>query len=227
MPLDTGILFLSLFAPFDQLGWLGIAALLAGYSGIYLFLRGFRMLQHKRLILNTPLSKIRSASMGLVEVSGMAKGPQTIRAGITGEPCYYYRARAWQESDFGNKGGWEQVADETVGVPFFMDDGTGKMLVYPQGARPTLEENSKWVDMHGPTSFRLSPISLRPCKRCDSANLKRADTILLSGSPWTATPHPQGRNMPRSKKLWKPPMRTGRVRSWIWSGSANRQIMAL
>jgi len=103
MPLDTGILFLSLFVPFGQLGWLGIAALLGGYSGIYLFLRGFRMLQHKRLILNTPLSKIRSASMGLVEVSGMAKGPQTIRAGITGEPCYYYRARAWQESDSGNR----------------------------------------------------------------------------------------------------------------------------
>ena len=86
MPLDTGILFLSLFAPFDQLGWLGIAALLGGYSGIYLFLRGFRMLQHKRLILNTPLSKIRSASTGLVEVSGMAKGPQTIRAGSLVSP---------------------------------------------------------------------------------------------------------------------------------------------
>jgi hypothetical protein len=140
MPPDTGA-FLSLFAPFDQLGWLGIAALLGGYSGIYLFLRGFRMLQHKRLILNTPLSKIRSASMGLVEVSGIAKGPQTIRAGITGEPCYYYRARAWQESDSGNKGGWEQVADETVGIPFFLDDGTGKMLVYPQGARLDVHRN--------------------------------------------------------------------------------------
>jgi len=226
MPPDTGA-FLSLFAPFDQLGWLGIAALLGGYSGIYLFLRGFRMLQHKRLILNTPLSKIRSASMGLVEVSGMAKGPQTIRAGITGEPCYYYRARAWQESDSGNKGGWEQVADETVGILFIVDDGTGKMLVYPQGARPTLEENTKWVDMHGPTSFRISPISLQPCKRCGGANLTRAVTILPSGSPWTATLHPQGRNTPRSKKLWKHPTRTGHVRSWIWSGSANRQIMVL
>jgi len=220
-------MFLSLFAPFDQLGWLGIAALLGGYSGIYLFLRGFRMLQHKRLILNTPLSKIRSASMGLVEVSGMAKGPQTIRAGITGEPCYYYRARARQESDSGNKGGWKQVADETVGVPFFVDDGTGKMLVYPQGPRPILEENSKWVDMHGPTSFRFSPISLRPCKRCDGANLKRAATILLSGSPWTARLLLQGRNTPRSKKPWQHPTRTGHVRSWIWSGSANRQITVL
>src|SRR5258705_11701785 len=98
MPPDTGT-FLSLFAPFDQLGWLGIAALLGGYSGIYLFLRGFRMLQHKRLFLNTPLSKIRSASMGLLELRRMTKGPQTIRAGITGGPCYYYRVPLWPECD--------------------------------------------------------------------------------------------------------------------------------
>jgi hypothetical protein len=117
--------------------------LLGAYVGVYLFLRGFRMLQDKRLIQNTPLSRIRSASMGLVEVSGMAMGPQTIRAGITGEPCYYYRARAWQQSDSGNQGEWEQVADETVGIPFFVDDGTGRMLIFPQGARLDVHRNFK------------------------------------------------------------------------------------
>jgi len=75
MKLHYGAL-VFLFEPFDHLGLLGIAALLGVYAGIYVFLRGFRMLQHKRLVLNTPLSKIRSASMGLVEVSGMPKGPQ-------------------------------------------------------------------------------------------------------------------------------------------------------
>jgi len=39
-----------------------IAAAGAG-GGMYLFYRGFRLLQRKRLILNTPASKIRSASM--------------------------------------------------------------------------------------------------------------------------------------------------------------------
>ena len=140
MSLDTEAL-VFLFEPFNHLGWTGITALLGAYSGIYLFRRGFRLLQHKRLIQNTPFSKIRSASMGLVEVSGMPKGPQTIRAGITGEPCYYYRARAWLQSDSGNRGGWEQVADELVFVPFFVDDGTGHMLVCPQGARFDVHRN--------------------------------------------------------------------------------------
>jgi hypothetical protein len=140
-----------LFEPFDHLGLTGIAALLGAYSGIYLFRRGFLMLQHKRLIQNTPFSKIRSASMGLVEVSGMARGPQTIRAGITGEPCYYYRARAWQQSESGNKGEWQQVADETVGIPFFVDDGTGRMLIYPQGAR--LDVHRNFTEEYGGSIF--------------------------------------------------------------------------
>ena len=49
-----------------------IWALVGTAAGGYLFFRGLRMLQRKRLILNTPSSKIRSASIGLVEVSGLA-----------------------------------------------------------------------------------------------------------------------------------------------------------
>ena len=77
-------------------GKIVVWAMIGAAAGVYLFFRGFRMLQFKRLVLNTPLSKVRSASMGLVELSGMAIGPQTIPAGITGDPCYYYRATAWE-----------------------------------------------------------------------------------------------------------------------------------
>src|SRR5256885_7174413 len=64
--------------------WLSVIAMLGVAAGIFLFFRGFRMLQYKRLILNTPFSKIRSASMGLVEISGTPNGPQTIASPITG-----------------------------------------------------------------------------------------------------------------------------------------------
>jgi hypothetical protein len=103
-------------------------------AGIVLFYRGFRMLQFKRLVLNTPFSKIRSASMGLVEVSGTAIGPQTIPAGITGAACYYYCATAWELRQSGNSRQWKKVAEETLYVPFFVDDSTGRLLVDPQGA---------------------------------------------------------------------------------------------
>ena len=102
--------------------------------GAFLFVRGFQMLRAKRLILNTPESKIRSASMGLVEINGTASGPKTIPAGISGDPCYYYRAMAWQLRQSGNNREWMKVADECVYVPFFVEDSTGRVLVDPAGA---------------------------------------------------------------------------------------------
>jgi hypothetical protein len=113
---------------------IGLWAAVGACAGVFLFFRGFRMLQYKRLILNTPFSKIRSASMGLVEVSGMAVGPQTIPSGITGTPCFYYRATAWELRESGKNREWKKVVDESLCVPFFVEDPTGRMLVNPQGA---------------------------------------------------------------------------------------------
>jgi E3 Ubiquitin ligase len=113
---------------------LAIYAAIGVVAGIFLFYRGFRMLQFKRLVLNTPFSKIRSASLGLVEVSGAATGPRTIPSGLTGAPCYYYCATAWELKQSGNSRQWKKVAEETMYVPFFVDDSTGRLLVDPQGA---------------------------------------------------------------------------------------------
>jgi hypothetical protein len=111
--------------------------------GIYLFFRGFKILQFKRLILNTPASKVRSASMGLVELSGLPEGPNAIPAGITGEPCYYYRATAWEYQRSGNNSEWKRVADESLFVPFFLRDDTGRVLVNAQGADMDVHRNFK------------------------------------------------------------------------------------
>lgn len=109
-------------------------AVIGAVAGVYLFYRGFRLLQRKRLILNTPASKIRSASMGLVEINGLAVGPYTMTAPITGVPCYYFRTTAWQWQRRGKNSEWVKVADESLHVPFFLDDNTGRVLVDPQGA---------------------------------------------------------------------------------------------
>ena len=109
-------------------------AIIAGVCGVYLFYRGFQMLQRKRLIENTPTSKIRGAAMGLIEVSGLATGPYLISAPLTGQSCYYYRSIAWQIKKTGKNEQWEKVADDSLHVPFYLDDNTGKLLVDPQGA---------------------------------------------------------------------------------------------
>jgi hypothetical protein len=101
---------------------------------VYLFYRGFILLNRKRLIENTPASKIRSASMGLVEVSGLAVGPRTMPAPITALPCFYYHTTVWQLKQSGRRNEWEKIADESLHLPFFIDDNTGKVLIDPTGA---------------------------------------------------------------------------------------------
>ncbi len=112
---------------------LAILSLIAIAGGLYFFFQGFRLLARKRILLNTPTSKIRSAALGLVEVNGQATGSHTMAAPITGKPCFLYRTVAWQQRA-GKKQEWEKVADETLHLPFFVDDSTGKLLVEPLGA---------------------------------------------------------------------------------------------
>ncbi|MHB8214480.1 MAG: GIDE domain-containing protein [Candidatus Sulfotelmatobacter sp.] len=102
--------------------------------GLYIFFQGFRLLQRRHLILNTPVSKIRSASLGMVELNGLAVGPYTMVAPITERPCYYYRSVAWEWKRQGRSSQWVKVAAECMHVPFFLDDNTGKVMVDPRGA---------------------------------------------------------------------------------------------
>ncbi len=118
----------------------GLILALAGAStGLWLVSRSFRTVRRKRLILNCPASKIRSAASGLVEICGLAVGPYTIDAALSGISCFYYRTLAWQLKQSGKDKKWEKVADESMHVPFYIDDNTGRVLVDPQGANLDLQ----------------------------------------------------------------------------------------
>jgi len=119
--------------------------------GMHLFYRGFRLLARKRLIMNTPTSKIRSAATGLVEVSGLAAGPFTITAPLTGRACYYYRTVAWQWKREGKNSRWVKVAEESFHLPFYLEDNTGHVLINPQGAE--IEMHCDFQDEFGASLF--------------------------------------------------------------------------
>ena len=127
---DALIARVGISPPTGLLIWCGIGFC----AGIGLFFYGFLLLQRRRLILDTPLSKIRSASMGMVEINGLAVGPYTMTAPITSRPCYYYRTVIWEYKKHGDNNQWVKVAGECMFVPFFVDDNTGRLLVDPRGA---------------------------------------------------------------------------------------------
>jgi len=201
---------LSLFIPINDLTILSAVAI-AG--GLYFFVSGFRLLARKRLLLTTPTSKIRSASMGLVEVNGMAAGPYTMPAPITGKPCFLYHTTAWQQRD-GKKEDWDKVADETLHLPFFIDDLTGQLLVEPLGADLDLHRDfreeyaasffssnfSNPDEVPPRVSVFLSRHGIAPARRLriEERSIKPEDALFIAGT-LTENPGVQVRSFsPRS-----------------------------
>jgi hypothetical protein len=113
--------------------YLAIVSSVAIAVGLYLFFLGFRLLAGKRALLTIRSSRIRRATRGLVEVSGVATGPSTTLAPISGESCFLYRTTAWRHCE-GTRNEWEKVADETLHLPFFIKDTTGQLLIEATGA---------------------------------------------------------------------------------------------
>jgi hypothetical protein len=185
------IVLLSLFIPIN---FLTILSSIAIAGGLYFFFLGFQLLARKRLLLSTPTSKIRSAALGLVEVTGAAAGPYTISAPITGKPCFLYRTTAWQQRD-GKKQEWEKVADETLHLPFFIDDGTGQLLIEPLGADLDLHRDfreefaasffSSNLDEISPRiSVFLSRHGIVPGRhlRIEERSIKPEDALFIAGT---------------------------------------------
>jgi hypothetical protein len=119
-----------LFIPINHLT---ILSTVATAGGLYFFYLGFQLRARKRLLLATPTSKIGSAAPGLVEITGVAAGPYTITAPITGKPCFLYQTTVWQQRN-ARKDVWEKIVEETLHVPFFLGDSTGQLLIEPLGA---------------------------------------------------------------------------------------------
>lgn len=113
------------------LAWLLSQALFWAAMGVVFgplfFYRGFRLLQRKRLIMDIPRCTVRGAALGPVEISGKAVGPYTLVSPLSQTDCLYYRiaVQSNPKKDFSN------TKMRELSVPLYVDDGTGKVMVYP------------------------------------------------------------------------------------------------
>ncbi len=121
-------------------GWLAPLAVKAFSSGlisglltISFLIGGFRLLTLKRLIENTPTSKIRSIAMGLVEIRGTARRQYALVSPMTQIACIYYRLTRYKRNHRNN---WVISSITSSGhVPFWVEDDTGRVSVNPDQAR--------------------------------------------------------------------------------------------
>ncbi len=105
--------------------------------GLIFFYMTFRYLRLKRWIENTPTSKARSLSMGMVEVKGTVERMYNLIAPISRTPCVYYRVRKYVLSRGRRKdhNAWSISSDTNSGpVPFILRDETGSVIIEPEGA---------------------------------------------------------------------------------------------
>lgn len=112
------------------------------------FLGGFHFLKLKRHVENTPTSKTRSLSMGLVELQGRAVRKYALVSPVGQLPCVYYRLRKYRRD---SKNNW-RLSDVTDSghVPFYLEDETGKVIIDPDGA--SVSARSKQESYGGQTA---------------------------------------------------------------------------
>jgi len=120
-------------------------------SGLVLFFRGFAALRRKRLIEDTPTSTIRAMAPGHVEVAGLPVEWRLMEAPFSRKPCVYYEVAVEEQRErrVTDKDGktrteryWVTLhSADTSEIPFYLDDGTGKLLVRPGSAEIILKDH--------------------------------------------------------------------------------------
>jgi hypothetical protein len=107
--------------------------------GVSLFFVGFTRLRKKRRIEDVPTSTVRGMAMGLVELIGEAKKTRPLKSPLTNTDCVYYRYNISEYRSSGKSGRWVTIASgNSKACPFTLDDGTGKIDVFPEGAETLL-----------------------------------------------------------------------------------------
>jgi hypothetical protein len=145
--LETAGLLLRQASP--QAFWTGAAVTgLLALAALYL---GFRALQRSRMMEDMPTSKLRSAAQGYVELEGWARmmPGDPIRAPLSGLPCTWYSFRVERLDESTDAAGrrrteWRTLEKGVSEAIFFLEDGTGRCIVDPDGAEVTPSVRLCW-----------------------------------------------------------------------------------
>ncbi len=85
-----------------------------------------------------PLNELPEDTHGRVIGQARAIG-EHLAGPLTGRPCVYYVALVEEQRSTGRSSYWRTVASETRGVPFMIEDGTGRAIIDPNGAQVALD----------------------------------------------------------------------------------------
>lgn len=131
--------FLSVFmhaGDFENpLLWKTVFGILMLGAGLLLFPYALVVLYYKRMVENTPTSKVRSMAMGTVELEGRARQYYDLKTAHSKTRCIYYRCRYYRRKQSREGQQWELMRAVNSGrLPFYLEDDTGRVLIRPKRA---------------------------------------------------------------------------------------------
>lgn len=117
--------------------WLMFCALML--AAIACFYQATKYLNHARLIVDTPTSRISSAAQGYVELEGIGYLMDGVPVLLPGnqKPCIWYRKVIYQYERIGKQKGWKKIRDEVSDNLFLIKDATGVAVIDPDDAMVT------------------------------------------------------------------------------------------
>ena len=118
-----------------QIFWETAAGSAIVLAGFLMFSYSLLLLYYRRMVENTPTSKIRSFSMGMVELSGKTRRYYGLRTSARKTPCIYFRCRYYKLHKTDDASRWSLTRSVSSGkIPFYIEDDTGRILIKPKGA---------------------------------------------------------------------------------------------
>jgi hypothetical protein len=127
-------------------------------GGLFAFFWGLRCYQRKRLLQNTPTSKVDAVALGMAELCGRAVPHESMTSPIEQLPCVYWRYKVEEWRSAGKSSQWVTIDSGEKRVPFYLEDDTGRILVIPLQATIDIP---KTLQVEPPKSPLISEVSPR------------------------------------------------------------------
>lgn len=100
-------------------------------GGLLLIHSGIKRHLFVQKLKNTPTSKVASAALGIIELSGRARAG--LSSPIAKARCAFWRIKA-EYYRHGKGAGWRTIYSADSAGQFYLEDDTGKVFVEPRGA---------------------------------------------------------------------------------------------
>jgi hypothetical protein len=124
-------------------------------GGLFAFFWGLRCYQRRRLLQNTPRSKVEAVALGPAELSGRAVPHESMTSPIEQLPCVYWRYKVEEWRQRGKNSSWVTIDHGESRVPFYLEDETGKIMVVPDGATIDVPKNLQVEASNSPLRSEL------------------------------------------------------------------------